>query len=315
MPSTYSDVWRLVRLYCPAAPTFLAREWVNVAYKQLTAARQWGFLRKEAALTVQAARSLAAVGVTQSSATVTSAALFVSGDAGRQFRIGTYPIYTIQTFTDASTIVLDRAYGGDSSAATTAQILDAYATLPADFGSFRLIADPYNRRRLAFWLHEDQLNVFDPIRSHSDTGPRLLAARAPSSYTPTLGRVQYEYWPAPTGARSYPYLYNTQADNLNDTDTLTGVLADASQVLVAGALAAAARWPGTPDLKNPYFNADLAQMHQAEFAAGVQKLSLADDNQYPDDLMRVEWHRWPLADLAYNDVALRASDAPVGDYY
>jgi len=43
--------WRTVRLYCPSAPTFLAREWVNAAYKQLLGARHWGFLRAELTLT------------------------------------------------------------------------------------------------------------------------------------------------------------------------------------------------------------------------------------------------------------------------
>src|SRR5262245_57900520 len=45
---TFGDLFRTVRLYCPSAPTFLASEWVNVAWKQLLAARRWGFMRGEA---------------------------------------------------------------------------------------------------------------------------------------------------------------------------------------------------------------------------------------------------------------------------
>ena len=100
-----------------------------------------------------------------------------------------------------------------------------------------------------------------------------------------------------------------------DGDILTGVLADAGQVLIDGALAQAARWPGTPDLKNPYFNLDLARSHDASFREGVQKLALKDDNQYPDDLQQVHWEQWPHADLAYNDQSLRASDATVADLF
>jgi hypothetical protein len=59
-------------------------------------------------------------------------------------------------------------------------------------------------------------------------------------------------------------------------------------VLVAGALAQAALWPGTPDKPNPYFNAGLAQTKAAEFKLGLQSLSLRDDEQYPDDL----WDYW-----------------------
>jgi hypothetical protein len=315
MAETFGYCWRTVRLYCPAAPTFLAREWVNAAWKQLAAARRWGFMRGELALTINASRAISACVVTRGSTQVTSAGLFLSADAGRQFQVSTFPTYTIQTFTDVNTIELDRAYGEDSDADAAATVLDAYATMPADFGSFRIIADPYNQRRLAFWITEDQINIMDPTRSAGDSGPRCLIARAPSTYTPTLGRVQYEYWPRPTAARSYPALYNKQADRLNDSDTFTGVLADGAEVIVAGALMQAAQWPGTGDKPNPYFNAGIARDKRGEFLDGIQKLSLRDDEQYPDDLATVNWSRWPLADLAYNDAALRATDATVGDLY
>jgi|SRR3990172_3096981 len=315
MPGTYGEAWRTVRLYAPAAPTMLCREWVNVAYQQLTRSRSWAFLRSELRLTIAAARSLASVGVTLGSTTVTSAGLFLAADAGRQFAVGSFPVYTIQTVTDVNTLRLDRAYGETTAPAAAAKVFDGYATMPVDFGSFRLIADPYNQRRLAYWIHEDQLNILDPNRTSSDTGPRLLAARAFSTYTPTLGRVQYEYWPQPSSARSYPALYNRQVPKLVDGDALLGVLADAGPVLVVGALAQAARWPGTPDLKNPYFNVELARAHDATFREDVQKLSLRDDSQYPDDLQMVHWEHWPLADLAYNDQSLRSSDATVADLF
>lgn len=315
MSQTYGDCWRRVRLYVPAAPTFLAREWVNVAWKSLTATRRWGFLRGELVIQIAAARSLASVVVTKGSATVTSAGLFLAADAGRQFRVASSPWYTIQTVTDVNTIGLDRVYGEETDLDTTSAIFDGYFTTPADFASFRVIPDPYTQRRLAFWITEDQLNLLDPTYMAGDTGPRCLVARAPSTYTPTLGRIQFQYWPRPTGPRSYPALYNKQADDLTDLDTLFGVAADAAQVLVSGALAEAARWPGTGDRPNPYFNLGLADRLQKTFDLATQRLSLRDDEQYPDDLASVNWARWPLGDLAYNDVSLRASDATVADLY
>lgn len=303
-----------MRLHAPAAPAFLAREWVNTAYKQLLGKRRWGFMRAELILTIQAARTLTAVTVTNGSATVTSAGLFVAGDQGRQFQVSTYPTYTIQTFTNVNTIVLDRAYG-ETSASASARVLDAYATLPTDFGSFRIIADPYNQRRLAYWISEDQLNLLDPTRQAGDSGPRLLSAKSPSTYAATLGQAQYEYWPRPTAARSYPARYNRQGTRLTDGDLFTGVLADAGEVVQAGALALAAEWPGTTEARNAYFNLDLARAKKAEFLDGVQTLSLRDDEQYPDDLATVHWERWPLADLAFNDTALRSTDATVADLY
>lgn len=314
MAESFGDVWRRVRLHVPAAPTFLAREWVNAAWKPLGRMRHWGFLYGELRLTIAAARSLAVVTVTNGSATVTSAGLFLAADAGRQFKVASYPVYTIQTFTNINTIVLDSVYG-EADATPSATIYDGYFTAPADFESFRIIADPYNQRRLAFWISADQLNILDPTRQASDSGPRLLAQRPPSTYTATLGRPQYEYWPAPTAARSYPAFYNKLAARLDDTTTFSGVMAEAADVLVAGALAQAALWPGTPDLPNPYFNAALAREKKAEFLQGVQQLSLRDDDQHPDDLATVHWERWPLADLAYNDQSLRATDATVADLY
>jgi len=316
MAQTFGDCWRTVRLYVPAAPTFLVREWVNVAYKRLAKLRHWTFLQGELRLTIAAARTISACTVTTGSTTVTSAGLFLAGDQGRQFRVQTFPIYTIQTFTNVNSIELDTAYGEDASAVAVGSIFDGYATLPADFESFRLVADPYNQRRLAYWVTPDQLNILDPTRQVSDNGPRCLSARGGgSTYLPTLGRVQYEYWPKPTAARSYPAIYNKQASRINDTTIFTGVLADAAEVIIDGALAEAALWPGTPDQPNPYFNAGTAREKKLAFLDGVQHLSLRDDDQAPDDLATVHWERWPLADLAYNDLALRASDASVGDLY
>lgn len=315
MAQDFGYCWRTVRLYCPAAPTFLARAWVNAAWKQLAGSRRWGFQRGDLRLTINAARSISPVVVTRGSATITSAGLFLAADQGRQFRITSQPTYTIQTFTDVNTIVLDQAYGEDSSAVAVASVFDGYATMPADFGSFRLIADPYNQRRLAWWVHEDQLSMLDPARAAGDMGPRCLIARAPSTYIPTLGRVQYEYWPRPTADRSYPALYNKQADDLNDTDVFTGVLADGAQVLIDGALWHAAQWPGTSDKANPYFNRGVSAEKKQDFLDGVQKLSLRDDEIYPDDLATVHWEHWPLADLAYNDQSLRATDASLADFY
>lgn len=316
MAQTFGDAWRRVRLHAPAVPTFLAREWVNVAYKRLAKARHWTFLRGETRLTIAAARAIPVCTVTIGSATVTSAGLFLAGDAGRQFRVGSLPLYTIQTFTDVNTIQLDQPYGEATSAIAVASVFDGYATLPADFESFRLIADPYTQRRLAYWISEDQVNVMDPTWSVTDSGARCLVARGGgSTYTPTLGAVQYQYWPRPTAARSYPAIYNKQAQLLTDTSILRGVLADDVEVIVDGALAEAALWPGTNDLPNKYFNAELARVKKAAFLDGIQHLSLRDDDQAPDDLATVHWEQWALADLAYSDHDLRSSDATIGNLY
>ena len=314
MPSTFADVWRSVKLHASAAPTFLVREWVNDAWKQITRLRPTAnYLRANGQILINTSRAVA-VTVTQGSATVTSAGLFVAGDLGRQFRIAPQAYATIITFTDVNTIVLDRVWG-DPTAAATALILDAVFVVPVDFGQFDVIADPYNQRRLAFWITEDQLNILDPTRQTADNGPRLLSAAAPSPVATTLGRMTYEYWPRPTAQRAYPYTYYKQGIDLTDATVLTGVLGDAEQTLRKGALAQCARWPGTADKTNPYFNLSLGDRLQKEFELDVQHLSLRDDDQQGTDLAKIHWERWPLADLAYNDQSLRATDASIADLY
>jgi len=314
MAQTYADVWRSVKLHASAAPTFLVRDWVNDAWKTLTRKRSTAnYLRVNYALTINAARAVA-VTVTRGSATVTSVGLFVAADVGRTFRVQNFPNYTIIAQPDINTITLDRAYGEDN-ASSTGQIYDGYAVLPADFGQFDLIADPYNQRRLAFWITEEQLNMLDPTRQSSDTGPRLLATASPSPVPATLGQTRYEYWPKPTANKSYPCYYYKQGTSLADSFAFVGALSEAGDVLKKGALAQCARWPGTADKLNPYFNLGLADRLDKEFDLGCQMLSLRDDDQAGSDYLRINWDRWPLADLAYNDQSLRRTDATIADLY
>lgn len=221
MPAfTYGDCWRTVRLYCPSAPTFLAREWVNAAWKQLLAARRWGFMRGQAS------------------------------------------------------IVCDG--------------VDPFLVVPSDFASFKVVVDQTRQVKLTTTGSLDALVAADP--SLTATGPpTALVATLPSLDPLTLGQAQYRYHPL--GAATLTAVYHRQGARLDDTSVLTGVLADGGEVLIAGALAQAALWPGTGEKPNPYFNAGLAQAKAQEFAYGIQMLSLRDDEQYPDDL----WDSWPDA--------------------
>ena len=216
MADDYGYAWRTVRLHCPSAPTFLARDWVNIAWKQLLAARRWGFMRGELTLT-------------------------------------TLPS-------------------------------DTHITLPADFASFKVVVDPSRQIRLPFTASLDDLAKADPALTHTGQPTQLVA----TSPDPTTGRARYRLHPAGTPA-TLRLVYHRQGDRLIDGERFTGVLADGAEVIVAGALAQAALWPGTGDKPNPYFNAGLAQTKAAEFKYGIQMLSLRDDEQYPDDL----WDSWP----------------------
>jgi len=235
MAEDFGYCWRTTRLYCPAAPTFLAREWVQAAYKQLLAARRWSFMRVAISVPVLAT--------------------------------------------------------------------DSYLVLPADFGSFKVVVDEARQIRLPFDYSLTDLAKVDP--GGTATGqPTALVAATPSTAPATLGRTRYQLYPS-GAACTLTAVYHRQGARLIDGQVFTGVLADGAEVLVAGALAQAALWPGTADLSNPYFNATLAQTKAAEFKYGVQMLSLRDDEQVPDDL----WDSWPEECSSLGGGDPRATDA------
>lgn len=315
MPSTFGDVYRLVALHVPGAPILLARTWVQQAYDDLLGKRHWAWLRRETFLTTRASRSLS-VTFTNASRSITSAAGFLSTDVGRQIRVGSSgtPTYTIDTFTDTSTATLVELYQGSSGAAT-ATISDVYLMMPEDFRSFEAVTDPTIQRPVAWWIARDRLDLFDPGRVASDTRLRVLASYELSQVQTYAGRVLYEAWPRPTAAGTYVLKYFTRGDALVDTDSFRGVLATKTGALLEGALMRAARWPGTPQLKNPYFSLALAKQHQDNFLAQAQDLNVMDDDQYLLDLQQVDLSKFGLAALSADTTLMRQSDATLADYY
>ena len=310
----YGDVWRKVRLSIPGADPFLARSWVDDAYRELGDYRGWNWLTYQDQLVWQDPRDVA-VTVTAGSTLVTSAALFLAADAGRQFKIGTSPIYTVQTFIDANNIELDLAWAGADTGAQTATIYDGYATLPQKFGAFRVILDYVNQRFVPWWMTQDELGLLDPARSSTNSGPCLLVARGVSTFPATLGQVQYEYWPQPSAAGAYPYYATARPAPPADDALLQGVLGDRPDILETGALAKACRWPGTATYKNPYFNMTNAQAFDNDFKRLCLQLDLRDDDQSQQSIQTIPWHKWNGWAWAYDTHLLRATDATLGDYF
>lgn len=310
MAETFGDCWRRVRLSCPDAPFGLVRNWTQHAYETLVKRRPWNFTRVHAQMLIPAARTVT-VTCTLGSSTVTSAAAFLAADVGKQFRLtgGTY--YTIQTFVDASTVTIDMPYASTTATAAVS-ILGVYQTLPADFGAFELVVDLTNQRIVPWWHTQEELGAIDPARTSSDGTPRVLVSRQLSTVPATLGQVQYEWWPAPTSASAFPYYYRKQAAILADDDPLLGVVS--SRVLEIGALADCAKWPGTAEKKNPYFNMTLHKQLLDEFNHECAILELRDDDQAVQSWVTLPYHRWATWDLSFDTRYLRSTDATVGDY-
>ncbi len=313
---TFGDAWRRVKLLVPAAPPTLAQFWVQEVFNRVSEIRPWSFLRSSGVIATENQRSVACT-TTLDSVTVTAApGVFLSTDVNKQFRVAGYPIYTITTVAVAGdSCTLDSPYGDTTGlGAVGATILTAYFTAPSDFGKFLLVADPYNQRRLPFWITEEQLNLLDPIRRASDPSPRMLVSYKFSATPTTLGQVVYELWPYCTAQRRYPYLYFRRPPNLQDDDQFTGVFNTRPDLFTTGALVEAARWPGTTQEKNGYFNLQLAESLQKQFVLDMQYLSVQDDSMYMNDYETVNWSRWPLAG-GYDTHLLRSTDADVNNYW
>jgi hypothetical protein len=77
----------------------------------------------------------------------------------------------------------------------------------------------------------------------------------------------------------------------------------------------AARWPGTAERPNPYFNLNLWRTMQESYTREQLQLALRDDDQAPMDLPQLDWSQMSGWQLAYDTTLLRASDYTLADYY
>lgn len=314
---TFGDAWRRVRLHTPDTPFGLAKEWTQHAYEDLVRRRPWNFTRVHAMLPVQASRTVSVTFTANRVTAVAAAATFSQTDIGLQVRLSTLtiPIYTIAGVSpDGATLTLDMPYADPLTAGVPqlVLVLNLYQTMPPDFGAFLLVIDPYNQRLIPWWYTQEELARLDPIRFSTDTNPRVLVSRQLSTVPATLGQVQYEWWPGPLTARQYPYYYRQQAQVLNDTDPLLGVINP--RVLEVGALAYCATWPGTVERKNPYFNPVLHKTLKDEFEQECARLELRDDDQAQESWTTLPYHRWATWDLTFDTRYLRSTDASIGDY-
>lgn len=278
MADTFATVWRAVRLHCPLADPLLCQYWARTAYQKICDRKNWSFLRAESQFLINASKS-GTCDVTRGSATVSGGTLaYAASDAGRQFRVGSGPLYTIIA-ADATTYTLDRVYGGTTATATTGLVLDALLTVPADFRRFIAVIDPVNNWQLHLWVTEDELNTWDAARTSTGT-PWAVVSRKYATAGPLEGRIQYELWPFATAQKNYPYFYQRGPEALQDDTVLLGPLSTAGSLLVTLALAEAAEWPGTEDRRNPYFNPALARMKRDQAESYVNRLEVMDEEIY-----------------------------------
>lgn len=187
----YQRLWGRVLLQCPAAGALRAQQWVSHAFRQVVEQRRWSWLIKRGQFVMPAVYNAGTVSLTLGDETVTGASTtFTAAMIGRQFRIGVNsPLYTIASYSSATSIELDQQWGVASVSGQSYEIYQALVTPNTDFSSFVVVWDPANNWRLHLHFQQAELNIADAQRSSSGDAYVVAAADYSSSYAGKINSV------------------------------------------------------------------------------------------------------------------------------
>jgi len=300
--STFEGLWKQLLLRCPSASLFLAREWVDYSYRQIWDRRRWSWLVGRGQFLLNQVVNDGVVTVNRGSFDVTGTGTSFTTDlVNRQFRVGlTTPIYTIaEVDVPTQTLTLDQVWGGSTTASINYQIYNAYVTPATDFQSFVSVWDPNFNWQLALYTTQEELNSWDAQRSNTGTSYCVASYKYDEGFSdPPL--PMFEIWPHQTAQYVFPYLYIKRPQDLSEPGaSLPRYIR--GDVILQGALAQAARWPGTNTMPNPYFNLNLAMQHDATYEKYVMQMETQDDEVYESDMLVASVSQMPIATFPLGD--------------
>ena len=165
---TYGVIWNKVLLRCPAASSFLTRDWVQNAFRQVAERRRWSWLLKFGQFIAPAVYNTGKVTVTTNSNIVSgTGTVWDTSMVGRQFRIGqAAPIYTIIQVLDPLTLKLDAVYGAPQPQPLAPyEIYQCFFTPPDDFHALVTVWDPAMNWQLWRHIQQVELNTWDAQRA------------------------------------------------------------------------------------------------------------------------------------------------------
>jgi hypothetical protein len=280
--STFVDLWRDLLVLAPNLPIPFAQRAVNVAYRRALDSFRWSALRGESEFYIPVPETTGTVDVTQNSLTVTGAGTaWTSALVGRQFFVGgKAPYYTVAAVSSPTSLTLDRVWGAASATGQSYSIQLVYLTPVSDFLQFTDIRDVTNNWRWMGLTTVEFLDKFDAQRSYSGTS-YVLAAVPPGSTA--TGFPRYEIYPRPPGEASYPYRYIRRPAELSANSDVP-LYPIRPETLRYGALAEIAKWPGTSDRPNPYFDTNIFAENEAAFQESVGRDNRIDQEINPTDL-------------------------------
>lgn len=291
--NTLQEMAREVHLYSGGvAPILLTQRWVRDRYRSACEKTLWSFKIGRGQFFTTTAYSTGTVAMTQGSANVTgtSTVWTTATHDDLQFKVDGF-VYTVDSVSSNTSLTLDRNWEKATTTASTYEIVKAYITPSnSDFHAFVSVIDPDNGWRLHTGFTVMDLDLIDSRRTSSST-PTLMAAMPYSS-----ANQQFEMWPSPTTRKQYPYIYEKRVADLSaTTDTPHDIVR--SDILVKGALADLARWPGTPERKNPFFDPTFNQWknREQEWKEELDRVMVEDQSIMQTDLSY--HHALPYAPL------------------
>lgn len=301
--STFDEIWRGVRLRCPAAPATLARQWTNFAFRQLWDYKLWSWQRKQNQFILDQVYNTGLVTVTRGSQIVTGVGTgWTSNQVNHQFRIGLQtPIYTILSVQSATQLTLTQVFGAPSTASVGYQIYNAYVTPPSDFQNFIVIIDPRFNWALALNVTQEELDIWDAQRSNLGNTSYVCASRDFDDVFNSPPLPRYELWPHQTSQVVYPFHYVSRPPDLSDPGaTLPRMIR--GDVLLEGVMSQCARWPGpSKDQVNPYYNLALATQHEVNYERMLTQLARTDDEVMENDVTYVSLSSMNIPAMAWGD--------------
>lgn len=313
--STFGDLWRKILLYCPDLPLPLAQEFVNTAYSRALTNIDWTGLKGYGNIILPAQYNTGTANVQQDSGTVVgNATAWTTDMIGRQFYMnGRAPFYTITAVdVGAQTLTLDRYWGEASATGGSYMIQLIYVVLPTDFSCFTSIVDLINRWQIWKDVPQEWLDRVDAARTYAGSPSWVVSYASPSPVTATLNQVRYEIWPRGGGDKTYPYTYIKKPPLLSaDSDRI--IYPIRGDLVREGALSELSLWPGTSQIKNPYYDLSMHKTHEERFQERLE-LILNEDQNIRQSRVWFEEERkgWPMAPIDSNFI--QSHLIPTGGY-
>ena len=280
--ATLLEMAREIHLYSDeVCPIPMATRWVRDRYRKICERTLWSFKLGRGTFYTPAEYATGTVTMTNDSTTVTgSSTVWTSTHVSQQFVVeGT--VFTISAVGGNTSLTLDQKWYGATESSLTYSIRQAYITpTPTDFHAFYSVVDVANSWPLQLGINVKEIDRIDARRASTGT-PRLLANGVYNSSNAAV----FELWPHPTALTQYMYTYEKRVTDLvNATDTPPSIIR--SDVIVKGALADLARWPGTAERRNPMYDLYFTQWknREAEFESELNRLIVEDQSILLTDL-------------------------------